>query len=220
MSANDSNMNKYKDITDPEYVGPGTWNVIHRLSFNARTNDAQLSFITIMNEICKGFPCPVCRGHCSEYIKNHPIEEYLNVTMDIDDKKLNLGIFIWGWKFHNAVNKRLNKQIMTWDTAYNFYSDSDSSVCSSVCMNSKEIVEPESEKTHHEKMIPVSNIIKKEEKARSQFKLMGSGQNDKITIQEKNKNARYSRKSNHNRSNNGNFYNSVVRNLREPIIKT
>lgn len=128
--------NDFKNITNPEYVGPGSWNIIHRISFKARTRESQLSFIELMKEICYGFPCKVCRGHCNEYIKNHPMEEYIGVTIDINDSSLQLGLFIWTWKFHNAVNKRLNKPIMDWNTAYNFYSETEPTVCSSRCMNS------------------------------------------------------------------------------------
>ena len=131
------NVNNFKDITNPEYVGPGSWNIIHRLSFKAQSKEKQLYFIEFMKELCQGFPCNVCRGHCIEYIKNHPMEEYLGVTIEINNQPVHLGMFIWAWKFHNSVNKRLNKPIMSWDTAYNFYSQSDL-VCSSHCMNSNQ----------------------------------------------------------------------------------
>lgn len=126
------------DITNPKYVGPGTWNVIHRHAFNARTKERQLSFIDLMNEICSGFPCKICSGHCADYIKNNPMHEYLGVTITINGESLPIGMFIWTWKFHNAVNKRLNKPIMDWNTAYNFYSQKDYALCSSTCMASSD----------------------------------------------------------------------------------
>jgi hypothetical protein len=130
-------INNYKDHTDPKYIGPGTWNVIHRRAFSARTRDQQLQFIDLMNEICHGFPCTVCKDHCSEYIKTHPMEEYLGVTIDIDGVQTPIGIFIWTWKFHNAVNARIKKPIMTWDTAYNLYSEKESLVCSKNCLEAE-----------------------------------------------------------------------------------
>jgi len=126
----------YKDNTDPAYIGPGIWDFIHRTAFNAKTVEEQKSFIKQMKTICDEFPCIKCRGHCQEYIKNHPMEEYIDVTVDMDNEKINIGIFVWTWKFHNAVNARLNKPIMTWDTAYNIYSHSESLVCSTNCINS------------------------------------------------------------------------------------
>lgn len=128
-------ISDYKDYTDPKYVGPGTWNVIHRTAFNAQTHQLQLQFIDNMKLICKGFPCTVCKGHCTKYIEDNPMEEYLDVSIEMEGKKMALGMFIWSWKFHNAVNARpnLNKPIMTWDTAYNLYSGTESLVCSKHC---------------------------------------------------------------------------------------
>jgi hypothetical protein len=125
---------QYKDHTDPKYTGPGTWNVLHRLAFKARTRKAQTNFIEVMKETCAGFSCVVCRGHCSEYIKNHPLEEYLGIKVSIGDQTLDLGMFVWTWKFHNAVNARLKKPIMSWITAYNLYSEARNLVCSKSCL--------------------------------------------------------------------------------------
>jgi len=152
------NITDFKDITDPSYVGPGSWNIIHRISFKARTRESQINFIELMKEICQGFPCTICRGHCVEYIKNHPLEEYVGVTMEINKELINLGMFIWSWKFHNVVNKRLNKPFMSWDTAYNFYSNSDS-VCSTACMNTNHTPEPEKISDNSIKISLPSNII-------------------------------------------------------------
>jgi hypothetical protein len=127
-------LSNYSDHTDPKYIGPGTWNVIHRIAFISRTHDQQLRFIILMTEICHGFPCIVCKGHCTEYIKNHPMEEYLDISVDINGEKIPIGMFVWSWKFHNAVNSRIKKPVMNWDTAYNLYSEKESLVCSKNCL--------------------------------------------------------------------------------------
>lgn len=127
-------ISSFKDHTDPKYTGPGTWNAIHRIAFDARTDKDQRCFIAIMHDICNKYSCMTCRGHCQEYIKNHPMEEYLGVVVEIDGKKIMLGMFIWTWKFHNAVNYRLKKPIMSWTTAYNLYNDTDNLVCSKSCL--------------------------------------------------------------------------------------
>lgn len=124
----------FRDHTDPKYIGPGTWNLIHRKAYKVRTHSEQLAFIELMKETCYGFPCTICKGHCTEYIKNHPLEEYLDVVADINGEKVALGMFIWTWKFHNAVNTRVKKPLMSWETAYNLYSQSDSLVCSKNCL--------------------------------------------------------------------------------------
>jgi hypothetical protein len=128
------NGDTFKDNTDPKYVGPGTWSVIHKRAYKATTKKLQKEFIEFMKETCYEFPCTVCRGHCTEYINNHPLEEYLNNSVEIGGKKEKLGMFVWSWKFHNAVNMRLGKPIMDWDTAHSLYSnDSDEMVCSESC---------------------------------------------------------------------------------------
>ena len=127
-------MSDFRDNTDPKYIGPGTWDVIHRKSFKATNKSDQLRFIEFIKDVCYGFPCTVCKGHCTEYIKNHPPEEYLDVLVDIKGEKIALGMFIWGWKFHNSVNARTKKPIMSWDTAYNLYSQVESLVCSKNCL--------------------------------------------------------------------------------------
>ena len=124
----------YKDHTDPKYIGPGTWNVIHRRAFKAHTHNDQIAFIEFMKDVCYGFPCFVCKGHCTEYIKNHPMEEYIDVPVEINGEKLQIGLFVWSWKFHNAVNARIKKPIMNWDTAYNLYSETEPLICSKNCL--------------------------------------------------------------------------------------
>lgn len=131
-------ISDYKDHTDPKYSGPGTWNVIHRLAYKAQTIELQNKFIEEMKEICYGFPCNLCRGHCTEYIKNHPLEEYLGILIEIHGENMMLGMFVWAWKFHNAVNKRINKPIMNWDTAFNLYSQTESLICSKQCTEAED----------------------------------------------------------------------------------
>lgn len=128
-------LSEYKDHTDPKYVGPGTWNVAHRQAYRARTRKQQLEFIVFMKEICTGFPCHICRGHCTEYIKNHPMEEYVGMLVEVNGQRVALGLFVWTWKFHNAVNARIGKPIMAWETAYNLYSDKENLVCSKNCLD-------------------------------------------------------------------------------------
>lgn len=107
-----------KNNTNPKYIGPGTWNVIHTLAYNAKTKEDKECFIKQMNLICKQFPCETCRGHCKQYIKENPMEDYLNVVTE--GKKL--GLFTWTWKFHNAVNFRIGKPNLSWEMALHIYS--------------------------------------------------------------------------------------------------
>ena len=133
--------------TDPrKNIGPGTWNVIHTLAFHARTKEEQLSFIKTMKTICHEFPCKVCRGHCKKYIKEHPMEPFINAKLTNGEK---IGLFLWTWKFHNAVNTRLEKPIMNWEEAYHLYNTKNGGECSQ-CSGSdeKSIESPQKDKLY------------------------------------------------------------------------
>lgn len=134
--ANKNSIKDFKDTTDPKIIGPGSWNIIHRMAFAAKTRPAMENFIFLMKQICDGFPCKVCKGHCQEYIKNHPMEKEYNTLVGGE----SLGMFLWSWRFHNAVNLRLGKPQMNWQTAYDLYSGKmgEIEVCSANCQNADE----------------------------------------------------------------------------------
>jgi hypothetical protein len=127
--------NKFKDNSDPAYVGPGYWVALTTEAFKADTKEKQLQWIKFMRNACVNFPCKVCANHCQEYMKTSPPEDFLNVTIEINGEKKQLGMFIWIWRFHNVVNARLNKPIMSWDTAYNMYAPSNNLICSRTCLD-------------------------------------------------------------------------------------
>lgn len=118
---------------DPKYVGPGTWNTIHSLAFSAVTPKKKKKFISTMKEICETFPCAVCANHCVEYVKSHPMEDYADTWVEIDGSRSPLGLFVWSWKFHNAVNRRIGKPMMSWITAYNMYLGEGALSCDNSC---------------------------------------------------------------------------------------
>lgn len=122
-----------KDYTDPTIIGPIIWNLLHKQSYNAQTPEKERRFITLMEDICYDFPCKACRGHCTEYIKNHPMLDYAGSMTE----GKRLGLFIWTWKFHNAVNARLKKPIMSWSTALSLYGE-EPKICSAACLMSEE----------------------------------------------------------------------------------
>lgn len=127
----------FPDLTDPTYIGPGMWTNIHQQAMRAKTRQEQLDFIKYMTNICIDFPCLNCRTHCTKYIEKCPMKDYMNVKIKINNKLIVIGMFIWSWKFHNAVNTRLNKSIMNWDTAFSIYSDKgtiSSLTCSATCI--------------------------------------------------------------------------------------
>jgi len=118
------------DLSNPLKFGPGTWYVIHTIAKNATNEEKKYHFVTVMESIKNTLPCEKCRNHCLDYIKNNPIEAFWNVTNDGGEQ---IGLFKWSWIFHNAVNKRLNKPLIDWDTAYNMYGEPGTMICTKGC---------------------------------------------------------------------------------------
>lgn len=111
------------DRTNPEYVGPGTWDSMHKDTFNCINPEDQKKCCDRIRDTCYTFNCKTCRGHCTEYINSNPPEDYIGVTWtDPNDSTVyQIGIAIWAWKFHNAVNARLGKKQMRWDACFQMY---------------------------------------------------------------------------------------------------
>jgi hypothetical protein len=122
-------MKYYKDHTNPKYTGPGSWNAIHTIAYHARTLKEQQEAINVITNICIYFPCETCRKHAIDYIKENPMEVYLMTKYKEDN-----GIFVWTWKFHNAVNYRIGKHIMSMDLANHLYDTKKTNkICSKDC---------------------------------------------------------------------------------------
>lgn len=131
MSDVEDEMLYHKDITNPKYVGPGVWNVIHTVAIHANTAALQKNAIITITFICDNFPCETCRGHAQEYIKKNPLENSL-----MKNQKEELSLFLWTWTFHNAVNYRIGKHIMSKDVALQLYAPNTGAkdkLCSDEC---------------------------------------------------------------------------------------
>lgn len=86
----------------------GTWRVMHYTARWANTPDRQRFYSSWIRDQINNLPCQTCIGHAKNYVREHPPEG--------EDPQ------IWTWKFHNAVNKRLNKPEMEWQTYTEQYS--------------------------------------------------------------------------------------------------
>lgn len=110
-----------KVINNPEYVGPGIWYTMHSMAYYAQNPPDAFRFAQWIRWLSITFPCLTCREHFQLYLKNNPIDlsnqEYY--------KGRRISLFKWTWKFHNTVNRRLNKPIVTWEAAYKPYDEPD-----------------------------------------------------------------------------------------------
>ncbi len=126
-------MNPSLDITNPLKFS-GIWFTMHLIAFNANNLNEKKQCMNIIKLICNSLPCQTCRGHAKEYIKNNPMEEHVKNNDP-------LSLFIWTWTFHNTVNNRLGKNILSYEVAYHIYNNlkenqekpEKKSVCSKEC---------------------------------------------------------------------------------------
>lgn len=103
--------------TTIEKIGPGIWYLIHKESLVCEPK----KYIDFIYRLYKNFPCKACKQHFERYLQENPPEEYLT---------LQYGLFIWSWKFHNLVNKRLGKPVISFDTALEMYTnEKDCNMC-------------------------------------------------------------------------------------------
>jgi hypothetical protein len=98
---------------DPTIFGPAMWKLLHNISFNKLYNED--TKMILIYEIIDNFPCITCKKHAKEYMDKN--DSYNDVS-------------VWLWEFHNFVNKKLNKDIFSWEECIKKYNNES---CSEVC---------------------------------------------------------------------------------------
>ena len=104
-------------LSDPKLLGPGLWINIHLKAKKAVDVSSKKDFIDDMYFYYNEFPCMSCRSHIQNYMNTHPFEPFYNMINNGRD----IGMFKWAWMFHNAVNTRLQKPYLDWETACDMY---------------------------------------------------------------------------------------------------
>lgn len=84
-------------------LSPGIWYTIHETALKAPSLSSML-----IEHYSLNFFCDHCRQHMVKYIQQHPINHE--------------NLFAWTVDFHNSVNKRLGKKLMTHEEALAVYS--------------------------------------------------------------------------------------------------
>ena len=116
-------------IGDPKYIGPGVWYLIHTKAKEATSDKTIEEFIDLMYMLEEKFACKNCRKHIGQYIDNHSFDDLIHLT---NEDGTRIGMFKWAWLFHNAVNTRIGKPYVEWETAVEmFYKEQE--VCSKKC---------------------------------------------------------------------------------------
>lgn len=121
-----------KEPTNPEYIGPGSWVLLHRKSYLCITIEDNKKMLSFFYDVVNNFGCKKCRKNSQEYISKNDPEKY--VTEKIFSEKgefFYLGMFYYIWKFHNEVNKRSSKKEISLEEAIFLHSDQEN--CNEVC---------------------------------------------------------------------------------------
>lgn len=108
--------------SNPEKVGTGVWFVLHLKSRHANDDSTIQSFLNDFELVIQNFPCLKCRKHMMEYVRDHNPTSYINYTYNGQ----KLGMFRYIWEFHNEVNRRVGKPMISWEDALKMFSTPDS----------------------------------------------------------------------------------------------
>lgn len=119
-----------------QIVGPGKWATIHAKAIRMTTPEEVAKYPQFIREQCELLMCDVCQGHCREYQNIDPPEReiykfYTYVAADGQSKLA--GPFLHSWNFHNAVNARLGKPLISFEDAYKLFDPTVFRVCGGNC---------------------------------------------------------------------------------------
>lgn len=95
--------------------GPKGWNWLHVLAINYPPAPTRVDARVALHRIWKfvtHLPCTECRGHATRFFRENPPS--LASTFSLQ---------AWVWKFHNAVNLRLKKPLVSYAEYQRLYAD-------------------------------------------------------------------------------------------------
>jgi hypothetical protein len=101
---------------DTLFWGPGLWMALHSMTFNypiTPTEQDKKQYTNFFHSLKYVLPCPACRMH---YKKT--IEEKYPIELALDNRDT---LSRWLVDFHNDVNKRLGKPIVSYDSVKDKY---------------------------------------------------------------------------------------------------
>lgn len=89
--------------------GPETWMLLHTIVekiYDDKYNSCKDDIFQIITLIASSVPCPFCREHATQYLKQHKIS--------LCKTKHDLKMYIFN--FHNNVNVKLKKPIFSYSS--------------------------------------------------------------------------------------------------------
>ena len=86
--------------------GPKKWDRLHKIAIGYPRRpspaDARVAYRSIW-ALVVNLPCAECREHAARYVTRNPPDLANTETLQI-----------WAWRFHNAVNARLGKRLVSY----------------------------------------------------------------------------------------------------------
>lgn len=128
--------NWYNFSTKPSSIGHGAWLVIHRMAWNARTDETKRFFCVVLRDLINNFPCGDCKGHATNYISTNIPESYFDfrfTNSKLGFNKEDLSMFKYTVDFHNTVNKRLDKPTISLENVISAFINNQTGFCSEGC---------------------------------------------------------------------------------------
>lgn len=100
------------DTSTKVYWGPRLWIIFHSLAEISERRDMAMLWNNLMRLTAATMPCEQCRIHLSTYIKSHTFVRFhkIDIVTGLNVKTRAVKEL---FDFHNAVNIRLDKPIMT-----------------------------------------------------------------------------------------------------------
>jgi hypothetical protein len=98
-----------RNVKLPWNFGPRWWLFLHSLCLllgDEPTEAQSAQWQQKIYDFVEDIPCKSCRGHAQQYVEAFP-----------PDMQTQRSLFTWSWRFHNAVNQRLGKPLVSFDAA-------------------------------------------------------------------------------------------------------
>lgn len=102
-----------------------TWQIIHMYCFLEKKKK---DVIDLLHALAKALPCVHCSKHMVQYLKRYPPQES--------------SLLKWSVDFHNDVNRRTNKPMLTYEEAKKVYLNQikNNTGCYKTCPSNKSII--------------------------------------------------------------------------------
>lgn len=95
--------------------GPPLWSILHGIAERSGAavtplyrDDERRALIRLFDSLTKMIPCPSCKEHYTEYLREHPVNDALK-TMPYEEIRPYLRG--WFWELHNWVNESYGKPL-------------------------------------------------------------------------------------------------------------